>query len=351
MQNNVDFSDVFNVTNDELRSIISKAVEVDNFKSFEIVEKNDLEGYKGYCGEKLVINVRYELLDGSTGEVRIFVKKLHWDTIQESIHFKTCERLNLPTPKLYGCVKTPDGQEVLFMECLKNTCVDKNNRGEFLKWLQLMAQINASDVPVLYLENAWKDNSLDDIKGLQLVLEKIWRYGLNGEIGESIGRICSEHSLDSLMRFVQTVVQRCECYPKSLIHGEPASQNYGYGDDKIKLMFFDLHKFRVSYRFSDICSELLMLKDSPNTCISFEEAASFYIEEYYKKSRIKLELSEFIEELEWVESDFILRKLFWFIDRSIDGKVDWTDDIIEGQKANREWLYDDLNRLISRMLK
>jgi len=237
------------------------------------------------------------------------------------------------------------------MEYLENTGVDKNNREEFLKWLQLMAEINASDVPVVYLENAWKDNSIADIKGLQLVLEKIWRYGLNGEIGESIGRICSEHTPDSLKSFVQKVVQRCERYPKSLIHGEPASQNYGYGDDKSKLMFFDLHKFRVSYRFSDISTELLMLKDAPNTCITFEEASSFYMEEYYKKSGIKLELFEFTEELEWVESDFILSKLFWFIDRSIDGKVDWTDDIIEGKNANREWLYDNLKRLIIRMLK
>ena len=351
MQNNVDFSDVFNVSHEELSSIISKAVGADNLKTFEIIEKNDIDGYKGYCGEKLVINVRYEQFDGSSGEVRLFVKKLHWDTIQESIHFKTCERLHLPTPKLYGCVKTLQGQEVLFMECLKNTGVDKSDREEFLKWLHLMAQINASDVPVLYLENACMGNSKSDIEGLQLILEKIWRNALNGEIGESISRICSEHTLDSLKGFVHKVVNRCDCYPIGLIHGEPASQNYGYGDDKSKLMFFDLHKFRATCRFSDICSELLSLKDATNPCIRFEEAASFYLVEFYKKSGIKLDLLEFTEELEWVECDFILSKLFWFIDRSIDGKVDWTDDIIEGKKANREWLYKELNRLIIRMLK
>jgi len=117
MQNKVDFSDVFDVTNEEFFSIISKAAGPDNLKSFEIVEKNDIDGYKGYCGEKVVINVRYELLDCSVGEVRLFVKKLHWDTIQESIHFLRVKGFIYRRPSCMGASKRLTGRKF----CLWNT--------------------------------------------------------------------------------------------------------------------------------------------------------------------------------------------------------------------------------------
>jgi hypothetical protein len=100
----------------------------------------------GYSGKKLIADVRFRTKAGAR-HARLFVKHCADERLSEARHFRFLAARDVPLPTLYGCVASPDGGEILFMECLDRVGVDWTDGAEVRALLSAMARLNAIDAP------------------------------------------------------------------------------------------------------------------------------------------------------------------------------------------------------------
>ncbi len=338
-------NEIFNKYYYEVLPILENAAQDGTIVSYTIKEENEIWGMRGYSAEKSIPTFYYNTKSGGRGSVVIFVKHMTCGK-PEAPFFKLLSEMGLPVPKYYGHLMDQHGEEIIFMEYLKEIGVDHTNEFEVQQFVGIVARFNAVNIHELRLENP--DRKVSDFDMDQWIenLRKVYENGLSGKIGSYIQNFCKTNPREDVFpdKWVSCVYENIVKMKVGLNHNDPGYQNIGWRKNRKDILFFDLHNVGLAPRFSDI-SKVMAWLNAAKTSMSNHAIASLYLKEYARWGGQIISLDDFLEEIRWMTIANDLSILPFQLMQSLSGKVDYTDNIEEGKKANQVWLLKGLNSL------
>jgi len=106
---------------------------------------------QGGCGDKAMGDLVLTTLEGHVISTPLFIKKFSWKGRSEATYYRHLTQCAVPTPRLYGAIMHPDGDEILLLERLPQIGFDRTNEAEWRQLLTLLARFNTCEVTPNYL--------------------------------------------------------------------------------------------------------------------------------------------------------------------------------------------------------
>ena len=210
-------------------------------------------------GDKRLVSFRCVLPDGEAIEKTVFVKKCVWKHKSEAIHYRYLALNGVPTPRLYGAVENADGEEVIFVEPIRETGFNEQSAVEWRGMLSLLARFNTCPVTADY------ERHLHFYEQVGQIDANFWVTGLDAhpdagqiEAGLRAGGV-SESELPRLTQAARVVFAEVDRHPRGLLHQDFLPDNFGWRGERDELVVFDLHKNSLGPRFADAAPYLGLL--------------------------------------------------------------------------------------------
>lgn len=211
---------------------------------------------QGGCGDKVVADLALTTLEGQEIHIPLFLKKFSWKGRSEAAHYRHLANSNVPTPRLYGAILHPDGDEILFLERLTQIGFNRHSETEWRHLLTLLARLNACAVTPDYLPHLHPFEQGG-------MIDSWWITGFNPfppavEDIEPNLRACGVTGSDlaDLSRAASRLFARVAALPMGLVHQDFLADNLGWRDDRAEMVVFDIHKNALAPRFSDVAPYL-----------------------------------------------------------------------------------------------
>lgn len=325
--------------------------------------EHTVQGYTGYCSQKNILTVTYLTASGRAGSADVFVKRINWAGPSEAGHYEYLSEWGAPVTHLYGAVLDAQGHEVLFLEHLPRIGVDGEDTSQLREFVRALACFNATPITTEYAQRLPRHAPAEYLTGGGAVraVTRVLDHAERGELGGEIASLSrrARPRLPDLSRFAHNLGEHISGMASGLLHEDYASQNVGWREDGT-LAIFDLHKTCLGPRFVDAARVL----GAPDDAVSYggepkppalprTEAARLYLTEWARRqgqavggdTSPSVPFDAFFAEVDslWAAGLF---SLGWHTDRALDGRVDWTDDVEEGQRVYSGWLHGKLDQLL-----
>lgn len=347
---------VFGLSEAQLRPIVEN-VAGEPVVSCEIAIEHEVEGHYGYQAEKVIPTFTYATASGRTGKATVFAKRFHEPGPREAHHYAHLAQHDAPVARMYGTLTTPDEREIVFIEFLTGAAglhpFDRfvGDADSFLPFLALGARFHAiqpSDEykAELYHQSAgdvrrWLDNAAQ-------ALERIWKCAPRGELGDDVKDLCaaSRGKLPRLQKLAGDLVAPVSQTEVGLVHGDFYPDQALRREQTGEVLLVDLEGVGLRPRFFDVGRWIGAADEVQPRCLPQEELARHYLAERARWSGRAVPLHEFLEETRLLALADALMMLPFDTGRSLDGKVDWTEDRDEGRRVFREEVRRQLSLLL-----
>lgn len=294
---------------------------------------------RGGCGDKALGDLVMTTDDGQESRIPLFIKKFSWKGRSEAVHYRQLAQCAVPTPRLYGALLHPDGDEILFMERLTEIGYDRHSEAEWRQLLSLLARFNACTITPDYASHLHAFEQGGRIGGW-------WITGfipfppLREEIeGNLRGCGVSESELPALSQAALQLCERVDALQKGLVHQDFLADNLGWRGERAELVVFDIHKNTLGPRFSDV-APFLGLPDWSNTAPFMDQSSTFretlirhYLHEYALAGGEAVSLATFYAEatlLFWAHKVAIL---WWMAEQQDTERIEQALDYLRGWTA------------------
>jgi hypothetical protein len=326
--------------------------------SFEVAVEDQLPGHYGYGAEKLVPTITYSTVSNKRGTAKLFVKWSDEPGPREAHHYEHLARHQAPVPRLYGALVSSDRREMIFLELLQPVHdlhpFDRvmKRRSQFPAFLRTAARFNAVQPSAEYaarLRNVASPDLSEWHEKVNGTLDGIWQYASTGDLGQHMRELCASAvaKRPALLKRARRLVEPLSDMPTGLTHNDFYPDSVGKREATGELLLVDLESVGVGPRFADVARWIGPPDDIRPRCFPRRHLAQCYLEEYAQCGGNCPPLSRFLEEtrLLWVWQTF---DMLWFrLHRSLDGRVDWTEDRDEGRRVYQADLYRELKALLA----
>ncbi len=164
-----------------------------------------------------------------------------------------------------------------------------------------------------------------------------------GELGEDLAAFVRAHAhdWDRAAAAMPMVAATADTLTQGVIHRDLSTQNTGWRHGRSQLLLFDLAQMAVGPLAQD--AQALFPEGTPFD----QDAARRYLTALSAHGGARLTLDDLIREVDAVRPLARLNFLWWATARSLDGKVDFTKDIVEGKRWYRNTLLHTVDRAFS----
>jgi hypothetical protein len=292
---------LYGITKTELLPIV-EAVAGEPVADYRLEHRSLKEGHSG--GDKRFCTFRYTTRAGQEGEATLFVKRCVWKGRSEALHYRYLASHGVPTPRVYGTLPHPDGDEVIFLERLARIGFQEGKLAEWRSLLTLMARFNACPVTEEYFPHLHPYEQVGAIDG------RWWITGVRAnpedeEIEASLreGGVAEAH-LPALLLAARSLFDAIDAQPRGLLHQDFMWDNVGWRGDE--MVVFDVHKNAWGPRFADVApylglpdwSDRVAFLDAAEAavCSRREALTRHYLEEYARFGGETVPVETFREE-------------------------------------------------------
>jgi hypothetical protein len=350
---------VSDLTDAELKPVVA-ALAGEEIERFRISAEDKVPGHYGYSARKAIPTVVYRTTSGKPGRGKLFIKWFNEPGPHEAYHYEHLARYRAPIPRLYGSILTADGREVIFLELLQPVRDlhpfhrFMNDPRRFPEFLRAAARFNAIQPSGEYaarLRNAAFRDFTNWREELGVTLERIWECASKGSLGKPLRKLCDsargKHSV--LLNLAKHAVESLSHKETGLTHGDFYPDSVGTREASGEMLLLDLESVGLDWRFADVARWIGPPDDVRRRCLSRARLAQAYLKEYARCGGRSPSLSRFLEQTRriWVWQTFAM--LNFQLHRSLDGKVDWTEDREKGRQVYRADLGRELQSLLAQV--
>lgn len=342
---------VFGLLGRQLQPVVERIAGGEAVASFSISIDHQLEGHYGYGADKLIPTISYVTQSGQRGEATVFVKLFREAERSEARHYVGLANHGAPISRLFGALTTGDGREMIFLEYLEPV-VDfmgmLEDRRQFEQLLSVAARFNAVTPTPEYAATLPRRDFARELSEVAPVLARIWQHGAKGDIGDDLRRLCSadEGKLDALRQLAARLVEPIAGMDVGLLHNDFYPDSVAWHRETGELLVVDLESVGLGPRFYDVARWLGAPDEMQYHASARGLLAERYLGEYEQYTRRRIDLHQFLVEARSLWLAGTLTMLFFFLDRSLDGRMDWTDDRAEGRRQSQAELYEQVKALL-----
>jgi hypothetical protein len=347
---------VFGLTREQLWPIVEE-IAGEAVRSLDIAVAHRVEGHYGYSAEKVVPTFRYTTGSGRSGETIVFAKRFHKPGPQEAHHYAHLAPRGAPVARMYGALTGAEGREIIFLEFLRNAGhlhpFDGflSDADSFVPFLALAARFNAIQ-PSQQHRALLHVQTVDDLRrwlgNAAEAMGRIWECAPRGELGGVLKDLCGEArgKLPRLRQLATDLVAPVSRMTPGLVHGDFYPDSALRREQTGELVLVDLEGVGLRPRFADVARWLGAPDEIRPRCLPRQELARCYLDAYRRWGGAEVPLPDFLEETRLLALTDELMMLPFSFRRSVDGKVDWTEDQEEGRRVYREEMYRQLRVLL-----
>jgi hypothetical protein len=331
---------VFGLSEAQLRPILESAIG-QSASSFSTSIRHRIKGHPGYRGEKRIPTFEYTTSDGTSGEAVMFVKKLCHPKGGNAEQATFLAKRNAPIPRLYGTLRDNEGYDIIFLEHLPIVYRDEEVYSSPIllqRFISLAASLNTLPLPQSHgvLPNHEDVSKIPEsrIPALVDAADHSTRGDLGDELKEFFGRAPSV--LPDLKQVLHCLSTMVAGFPLGLVHGDFSPFHTGSRASSPEMLAIDFGCVSVGPRFFDIAPFLAPPDVDMDLCMSCEEIARHYVNEYNARSGSSMCPKEVLLESNAVWAAWNARRIPWLLPQALEGE----------QKARAK-----LHRLLSRLLE
>ena len=326
---------VLGLTRGQLLPVV-ESVAGEAVASFRVTVRHKIQGHYGYGGEKLIPTFSYRTQTGRVGQATVFVKCQEFESPvrRESRHYKALAEHGVPVPRLYAVLALTEEQDILFVECLepirgRDPFTDFFDDPEsLLPFLRLAARLNATEPAREYAASLPRTDLASQVIKQIPTLEEIWSQAATGALGDAVKNLCVDMSfaLLRLQRQMGALAEPLKEMELALCHNDFWPDSCAWRHEPRELLLVDLETVGFAPRFSDITGVIGPPDDVFHRCLSRDELAQHYADEYARHGGKPLPVKQLLDEVRtlWLSGE--LSFLWWMRNRAIDGLSDWTSD-------------------------
>ncbi len=296
-------------------------------------------GARGYNGLTCIVSAQYTAQDGCCGWTEVLLK---WsvNASQDARWFPPLLAAGAPIPDLHGVLSLADppgagSGEVLVLEYLPHIGYDERDRGALAETLGRFHALPCTVVPDLPQVRAQ-----DAVPGWVEVWNRIRAHAAAGDLGAEMATFVAAHAADwdRGAESMPLVAARADTLTRGLIHRDLSTQNTGWRHGRTQLLLFDLPQMAIGPLAQD--AQALFPEGSPWDA----GVAQRYLTTLQAHGGARLSEPDLVHEIETARALPRLNFLWWATARSLDGKVDFTDDIEQGKRWYRRTLLHTVER-------
>ena len=342
---------IFNLPKETLQRVAETAAGAE-LESFEIIEMQQMPGFRGYAAEKVMPLIAYRTRDGRTGQVTIFGKRMYGPEIMEQKQYEFLEHHGIPTPNRLGFARDEKSHEILFFEKLDDISINETDLGEVRQYISMLARLNSIKPAV---GDPWSPPphpiARELIDGILVPrdLNTVWEHADRGELGAEIKALCASQR-SRLPDLVQTSIElgrRLDEMPRALLHEDYAGRNTGWRKGRTEFVLFDVHRLSIGPRFWDAILVLGSPEEPAFKIMTWEESLQFYFSELRRFGGSAGTVAEFQYDSKIIAAGNSFSAFRWMIRLALSGKVDWTEDREEGRRSYQSGVLNELKRLLA----
>ncbi len=290
-------------------------------------------GARGYNGLTCIVSAQYSAQDGCCGWIEVLLK---WsvNASQDARWYPALLAAGAPIPDLHGILPlaeppTAGSGEVLVLEYLPHIGYTGRDYGALAEAIGRFHALPCTVVPGLP-----QVRSQDAVSGWQEVWNRIRTHALAGDLGAELTDFIARHAAnwDRAAASMTILAERADALTRGLIHRDLSTQNTGWRHGRSQLLLFDLPQMAIGPLAQD--AQALFPEGSPWD----DGIAQRYLNALQTHGGPRLSMPDFVREIATARALPKLNFLWWATARSLDGKVDFTDDIEQGKRWYRRTL-------------
>ena len=332
----------------DVLAMLIDATGITAINSFTAEFRREIDGCGGYSCPKIPVMFHWQTADGRRGELDTMLKAFPWGR-SEAAAYRYLSPLGAPIPRCYGAMQVPPdaspegwtpGTEIIFLEYLPHIGFDWDHLGDRLAVARTYARLHAipEDLP-----GAPQWEVLRQGAGIDVRLERL-RHVVetchNGCLGPELAEVSDALVvlLPDAAGWLTEMAHQADSFPSGLIHKDASPQNTGWREQRNEALLIDLQPMCIG----GILGDLLSLLPPHDYSDDDQQVAAAYCAELNALRQTELTPDDVEIGARLAKSLFRVGFLAWALQRSIDGRVDWTDDVEEGKRVYRGWLLGHL---------
>lgn len=326
--------------------------------SFDVQYEHSVGGHGGYSAPKSVPTFTYTTASGRTGRTIVFAKAVKGDAA-EPRNYAYLHDCNLPIPRLFGIVPAPaePRRTVLFLEHLQVV-------EEVTPWRQFFSRAEsvAAALEALAAFNAFRPHGsltgklrrrtfIPDADKTAKTIEDLRAAASRGELGRRLGDFCRQDAerLVSLPRLCADLARQVAGMKTGLLHGDFHPAAVGWRKETGQALIQDLETVCIGPRFFDVADWLGMPEEFLALPRDRGELAQAYLAAYARAGGDASTSQSLLEDAGPLRLCHLLTKLWFVLEKAINGEADFTDDHEEGRRIFQSILLEQLRELVSRL--
>jgi hypothetical protein len=333
---------------DDIRDMLARAARRMDITDFTAAFTRTIGGCAGYACPKVPITFHWQA-GRDVGTVHMLLKVTPWGP-GEGAAYRYLEPLGAPVPRCYGAMRVPDaalpngwrpGAEAIFLEYLDHIGFDRACLADRLAFARAYAVLHALP-PNLRGAPRWATLRYRDGVAVWLTrLRETTAAAAAALPGTAVAEACGELAglLPHAPAWLARTAEAADNFPVGLIHKDASPQNTGWRGAREEPLLFDLQPMCIG----GLMSDLLTLFPNEGLDEHDRQVARAYCDALRERRGPALTPDEIARGTRLAR---VLRRvgiLAWQVARSLDGRVDWTDDAEEGQRTYRAWLHESLS--------
>jgi Ser/Thr protein kinase RdoA (MazF antagonist) len=220
---------------------------------------------------------------------------------------------------------------------------------QFRQFLAVTARFNAVSPPPEYAATLPHRDFSRELAEVHAVLDRIWTHAGAGEIGCGLHALCAERreGLRALHDMVARLPQPLARMDEGLLHNDLYPDSVAWRRDPTELLVLDLESVGLGPRFYDVARWLGAPDELQPHASERALLAEHYLAEYERWGGPETDRDQFLTGARQLWLAGTLTMLFFFLNRSLDGRMDWTDDREEGRRQSQDELQAQLAALLN----
>jgi hypothetical protein len=225
---------------------------------------------------------------------------------------------------------------------------DRERLGQFLA---AVARFNAIWPDEEYAAELSTRSFRKPLQNATATLDDLWQRGRAGELGADLKRLC-ERRRDARPRLKSLALELIEPVAKmktGLCHNDLAPDCVGWREGSADALILDLESVGFAPRFADVAEWCGSPEGFPPICRPRAELGGHYLTHYTRAGGGPATLAELLAETRILWTAETLGMLWFSLNRSLDGRVDFTADREQGRRVYRTELSRTLTGLLARL--
>jgi hypothetical protein len=315
--------------------------------SLSISFNHSIEGHPGYQGQKCIPTFDYQTEQASRDRITMFVKRHDQAGRIEAEQFRFLQGRGAPIPRLYEVVKDKRGCDVLFLEYLPKVYTNREvyeNPDLLRRFAGLAARLNTLPVSESYRALP-HHGSVSGIPDRQAhVLPEVVRRSADCELGTELQDLAKRNGspASQLEAKLHRLGSAVAAFGLGFVHGDFWPFHVGSRSGSDELIAVDLGWSLLASRFFDIAPFVGPADEDINLCLSRDEVARHYLDEYCRLSGTTVSLDEFLLEADAVWAAWNSRRIGWLLPKADAGNrkaritLHWLLSIIAGWEEGEQ---------------